>query len=238
VALHYADPGSSALPAAIARPPAAGGKGDGGPQRFAGVVLVAAFPSLPELLKTYRIGGVLPVLSPLRPYPYLTSLLEKRVVDTWATGARMAALVEAAGRGGVGVGVRVTVLHARDDGDISWKLGEEVFKGMERVMMGEEGVVRTDERRSVLGRERVTRGAVVYRAVEDWAGSAERVVELEVVRYGGEFGAVSYSPMQRFGEGWMAGLDVYKITLTGTGHNRIVTFAPVALAVTRAFESV
>ena len=39
-------------------------------------------------------------------------------------------------------------------------------------------------------------------------------------------------------EGWMAGLEVYNIALTGTGHNRIATFAPVALAVTRAFESV
>lgn len=34
------------------------------------------------------------------------------------------------------------------------------------------------------------------------------------------------------------GMDVYNIALTSTGHNRIVTFAPVALAVTRAFESV
>lgn len=203
VSLYYTSPQSSLLPAAIISAESQE------TYRFAGVVLVAPFPSIPLLLRTYRIRGLIPILSPLRPYPYLSSLLEARIIDKWPSGARLVALVKAARE--TGLGVRVTIVHARDDADINWKLGEDVYAGMEMAMVGDAGVAKTEERKSVVGFERVTRGAVVYRAVEDWPVDGRgvdggRVVELEVVRYG--------------------------------GHNRVVTYSPVTLAVMRAFDSV
>lgn len=68
-------------------------------------------------------------------------------------------------------------------------------------MLSEEGVSATEERRSIHGGERVKRGAFAYKRVEDAKG--ERVVELEIVRFG--------------------------------GHNEVVGWTQVALAVRRGF---
>lgn len=45
---------------------------------FRGVVLVAGFSDLPTLLTTYAIGGVIPILSPLRPYPAYSNSLPRK----------------------------------------------------------------------------------------------------------------------------------------------------------------
>lgn len=58
-------------------------------------------------------------------------------------------------------------------------------------MVGEEGVSASEERRSIHGGERVRRGAFAYRKVEDASG--ERVVELEVTRFGGHNEVVGWS---------------------------------------------
>ena len=55
---------------------------------FAGIVLAAPFNSVPTLLLTYRVAGLLPLLLPLRPFPFAVRLLD-RVVDTWNTGERL-----------------------------------------------------------------------------------------------------------------------------------------------------
>lgn len=94
------------------------------------------------------------------------------------------------------------MLHARNDADISFREAEALFQPLQSQMLGEEGVSATEERRSIHGGERVKRGAFAYKRVEDAKGS--RVVELEVVRYG--------------------------------GHNEVVGWTQVALAVRRGFE--
>ncbi|KAF2814906.1 alpha/beta-hydrolase [Mytilinidion resinicola] len=208
VALHFSSPSTLELPFSVTRPAETLP-----PQSFAGIVLIASFPSLPELLTSYRIRGVLPILAPLRPYPRIGKYVEKWIVDTWPTAARLTALVAAAKE--EKLGLRLSVLHARDDPDINWKLGEKVFEALEKEMLRGGQVAQTEERRSVIGVDRVSRGAFVYRAVEDvvvggadeeGAGGRGRFVELEIVRYG--------------------------------GHNRVVTYTPVMLAVKRAFASV
>ncbi|SPQ24590.1 f0ecaa5f-2b09-4c8b-8d2c-b1ecef185439 [Thermothielavioides terrestris] len=70
-----------------------GGDGDGdgdgdGPVDFAGVVLVAGFSSLPEMLSGYAIAGWLPVLWPARWWPWLERVLMERVVDKWDSAGR------------------------------------------------------------------------------------------------------------------------------------------------------
>ncbi|KAI7522867.1 hypothetical protein KC331_g19013, partial [Hortaea werneckii] len=61
------------------------------PTTFAGIILIAPFSSLPSLLLTYRIGGLIPLLLPLRPFPYLGNLLTSQVLDSWRSGDRLAA---------------------------------------------------------------------------------------------------------------------------------------------------
>lgn len=98
--------------------------------------------------------------------------------------------------------LHITLLHARNDGDISFRESESLFAPLQSLMLAEEGASATEERRSIHGGDRVKRGAFAYKKVED--AKAERTVELEIVRYG--------------------------------GHNEVVGWTQVSLALRRAFE--
>ncbi|KAF2254599.1 alpha/beta-hydrolase [Trematosphaeria pertusa] len=173
-ALFFTDPESEQLPSDIVKPEPAVAS----PQHFAGVVLVAPFTTLSELLQTHKISGIIPVLSPLRPYPKIANFLSSKILDHWPTLPRLQALLSATSANKTPL--RLSLLHARNDQHITFRLSESLIHGGERVK----------------------RGAFAYRKVEDAAG--ERSVELEVVRYG--------------------------------GHNELVGWSQVALAVRRAFK--
>ncbi|GAB7353716.1 hypothetical protein MBLNU459_g4116t1 [Dothideomycetes sp. NU459] len=188
VGLHFATlgAGTSHLPTL----PESGDSSSGSDNRaqvFAGIVLVAPFTSLPNLLLSYRIGGVLPVLAPLKRYPTLLAAFTARIADRWPSAARLRAYVEAlpatpgfATSGGGEVG-SVAIVHAQNDGDISVHQSAALFAravGAEGTWMGTSGA--------------------------SWKVEGSPRVSLEIVEFG--------------------------------GHNRIVTYAPVALAVMRAFE--
>ncbi|KAH7402528.1 Alpha/Beta hydrolase protein [Pyrenochaeta sp. MPI-SDFR-AT-0127] len=195
-ALYFADPSSPELPVDLVHPtPKPQPKTF---QGFAGIVLVAPFRDLPALLQTYRIGGFIPILRPLLGYPRILNWVLAKIVDTWPTLPRMEALVSSPAV----KSLHVTLLHARNDGDITFRESEALFAPLQSTMLVEEGASSTDERRTIHGSERVKRGAFAYKKVEDAKG--ERTVELEVVRYG--------------------------------GHNEVVGWTQVSLAVRRAFE--
>ena len=89
---------------------------------------------------------------------------------------------------------RIHVLHPRNDVNVHFRLGEAVYEGLEREMVGDEGVVSVHQRRSVEkekgvlreeGVRSVTRGAFAYRRVEHNTRYGGRVAELEVLRFGG-----------------------------------------------------
>lgn len=88
---------------------------------FAGLVLVAAFSDIPTLTLTYAIGGVIPLLSPLRPYATLQKFFARQICDTWQTSIRLANMVRDSWN------VELTLIHARDDFEISWKHSDELF---------------------------------------------------------------------------------------------------------------
>lgn len=195
-ALYFTDPDSPQLPSDISRPASSPTK----PQPFAGIVLVAPFTTLSALLQTYKVSGIIPVLSPLRPYPRIAAYLSTKILDHWPTLPRLQALVAATAA--AKTPLHLTLLHARNDQDISFRLSEDVYAPLEAALLAEEGGASSEERRSIHGGERVKRGAFAYRRVEDARG--ERSVELEVVRYG--------------------------------GHNEVVGWTPVGLAVRRCFK--
>ena len=129
--------------------PASSGKGDdettgllahGGAQRqartFAGIVLVAPFSSLPSLLLTYRIGGFLPVLLPLRPIPPLARLLTSQMTDKWPTADRLAAYYSGLANSPKIHGAhdrrmgKLQIIHAVNDADISYHQTEIICQRM------------------------------------------------------------------------------------------------------------
>jgi abhydrolase domain-containing protein 12 len=65
------------------------------PTAFAGVILVAPFSSLPSLLLTYRLGGLVPLLLPLRPFPAVGAALTSRMTDKWPSAKRLGAYYRA-----------------------------------------------------------------------------------------------------------------------------------------------
>ncbi|KAK4995624.1 hypothetical protein LTR66_004589 [Elasticomyces elasticus] len=137
VALRFADPASDLLP--IQSTGAAEVKKS---IVFAGVVLVAPFTSLPSLLLTYRIGGLVPVLAPLRPYPYLLRLFTSKIVDTWRSADRLAAYMNVltdsplcTGKGGAELG-GIQIIHALNDQDISFRQGEMLFATATNTSLG------------------------------------------------------------------------------------------------------
>lgn len=108
------------------------------PTTFAGVILVAPFSSLPSLMLTYRMSGVVPLLAPLRPFPFITKPVLARMVDQWPTAERLAAYYNTlaadpsllTGENGRRMG-SLQIIHTRSDMDISWRQTEMI---VERVL--------------------------------------------------------------------------------------------------------
>lgn len=88
---------------------------------FAGVILVAGFSDIPTLMLSYSIGGIIPVLSPLKPYPVLQTFFANRIQETWQTGHRLANLVR------YSKNIDLTLIHSRNDFDIPWKHCDALF---------------------------------------------------------------------------------------------------------------
>ncbi|KAK8203708.1 Alpha/Beta hydrolase protein [Phyllosticta capitalensis] len=85
------------------------------PVKFSGMVLVAPFSDVATLMATYRIAGVVPVLSPLAWFPRLLAFFTSFLANTWMTKDRIAELVRSLERGESGHGYHLTLIHAEDD---------------------------------------------------------------------------------------------------------------------------
>ncbi len=57
---------------------------------FAGLILCAAFTNAGNAFLSYSIGGVLPVLAPLKTLPILQTWFRRRMCDTWHSDTRLA----------------------------------------------------------------------------------------------------------------------------------------------------
>ncbi|KAM0717632.1 hypothetical protein Q7P37_007484 [Cladosporium fusiforme] len=156
VALNFADPTHELLPQSdntnsASSPLLATPSQIAQPTAFAGIILVAPFHSLPSLLLTYRLGGLIPLLAPLRPLPSLGRALTSRMIDTWRTADRLKAYHRAFTpqpqllhhrsedfSGDASLTTRemgaVQILHARSDMDISYHQTEAIC----RAVLGEE----------------------------------------------------------------------------------------------------
>ena len=88
------------------------------PVVFAGTVLVAPFVDVATLVSTYRVGGTIPILSPLAKFPLLFNYLQRFISDKWLSKDNIAQYVRA--NEANGEKYRLTIIHAEDDYDIPW----------------------------------------------------------------------------------------------------------------------
>ncbi|SMY23716.1 unnamed protein product [Zymoseptoria tritici ST99CH_1A5] len=126
VALHYADPKNTLVPsepAEVARVLAS--NSDRKPVTFAGIILAASFVSVPGLMRTYKVAGLISLVAPLKPFPFILDQLLVQLADTWQTGERLAAYYDALkGSPKLHSGSRsmgsLQLLHAINDADIPY----------------------------------------------------------------------------------------------------------------------
>ncbi|KAK6521315.1 hypothetical protein TWF506_001539 [Arthrobotrys conoides] len=88
---------------------------------FAGIVLCSGFSKLKTLILTYSAGGVIPILSPLRPYPIVQKWLTKYVREPWDGEERLKSLVQHSPK------LRLTMVHAHNDYSITWTHSQILF---------------------------------------------------------------------------------------------------------------
>ncbi|GCB20031.1 monoacylglycerol lipase ABHD12 [Aspergillus awamori] len=95
------------------------------PVSFAGVILVAPFVDVSTLVATYRIAGLIPILSPLLRFPWLFTSLQSFIRDKWASNDRISDYVRFNEVNGERY--HITIIHAEDDYDIPWHHTQALF---------------------------------------------------------------------------------------------------------------
>ena len=96
------------------------------PVVFAGTVLVAPFADMATLIASYRVAGVVPILSPLARIPLLFNYLRQSSIwDTWPSKDNIGRYVRA--NEANGERYSITIIHAEDDHDIPWDHTPVVF---------------------------------------------------------------------------------------------------------------
>ncbi|MCJ1393767.1 hypothetical protein MMC18_006643 [Xylographa bjoerkii] len=92
---------------------------------FTGAVLVAPFVDVASLVATYRVAGLIPILSPLAKFPLLFNYLGTFIRDKWMSKDRIAEYVRVNEINGQKY--RLTLIHAEDDYDIPSHHTQTVF---------------------------------------------------------------------------------------------------------------
>jgi abhydrolase domain-containing protein 12 len=95
------------------------------PVVLAGTILVAPFVDCVTLASTYRVGGTIPILSPINRFSALFNYFQSSIRDTWATKTRIARYIRA--NEDNSKQYRLTIIHAEDDKDIPWHHTEVLF---------------------------------------------------------------------------------------------------------------
>ena len=145
---------------------------------FSGLVLVAAFPDIPTLILSYSIGGIFPILSPLRPYPLLQSFLAKYVKETWKTNERLANLIKKSNN------VDLTLIHSRNDNHIPWQHSENLFYTAANATSGSGMTLRQ------MGSMKIYSDLGDAGSISTWAAAGKtkdssKIIRLQIVRHGG-----------------------------------------------------
>lgn len=92
---------------------------------FAGTVLVAPFINIPILVSTYRIAGIIPILSPLVKFPRLFKYLQYFIQDQWISKDRIVQYIQANELNHRKY--HLTLIHGKNDYDIPWQHTERLF---------------------------------------------------------------------------------------------------------------
>jgi abhydrolase domain-containing protein 12 len=99
---------------------------------FAGVILIAGFSNVPDLLSSYSGAGFIPVLSPLRPIPPLLRLFQSFIIDRWESANRLPRIVRLTKRR-----LHLQLIHAKNDLEIPCHESDILFRSAASAAIGQ-----------------------------------------------------------------------------------------------------
>ncbi|EPE04473.1 abhydrolase domain-containing protein [Ophiostoma piceae UAMH 11346] len=181
---------------------------------FAGVIMVAGFSSLPNMLSGYSIAGWVPILRPVRNYPRILHFILSFIKDHWESAKRLRNIVNIVRRtnseemgharnGQPRRHLRLSLIHAADDRDIPCHEDDRTFATVvEPLIAKQAGDVVPAEQIKTL-KEARTRHIGDNAFVSEWREDDVTIRQ------------------ERFPHG---------------GHNDMVLFPPVLLEIMRSFE--
>ena len=144
---------------------------------FKGIILIAAFSDIPTLMSSYAIGGIIPILSPLRPYPFLQHFFAQRVQETWCTVTRIANLVRRSRS------INLQLIHSKDDFNIPWAHSKTLFYAAVNAT-SERGMTSKQIDAANFYRDLGASGhRKLWKTVQE--GGGRKLIRLEVVLHGG-----------------------------------------------------
>lgn len=143
---------------------------------FAGVVLIAGFSDLANMLSGYSIAGVVPALGPFASMSWFVKLLQRCVVDKWHSTSRLSNLVlHTKSR------LRLSIVHAKDDKDIPYTEDNILFKAAAKQTEN----LLSDEEFDVLKEQRtVHRGKDSFET--KWTAEPNIIIRQELYPRGGK----------------------------------------------------
>ncbi|KAM0425034.1 hypothetical protein ACHAPT_009835 [Fusarium lateritium] len=148
---------------------------------FAGLVVTATFQDIPQLTATYRIGGFIPVLSPVAKIKPLFHFFSERLTSKWDNLRRLGEFVQAAGR------YDITLMHAEDDSDIPMENSVKLYR--EAVRVAED--VTEDERALIDRIDRAGESRGEGGSLTVWP-TRKGNIRLEILKYGVHDKIMSY----------------------------------------------
>lgn len=144
---------------------------------FAGVVLVAGFTSISDLLTGYSIAGYLPILSPFGTHPALQRLLASYVVDEWPSAKRIVNIARFSKK------LRLFIIHSKDDPEIPWTHSEGLFAAAANATT--DGGMGIDLFKRMKERETVHMGDGSF--ISTWKATSDKIIREEIVGHGRKF---------------------------------------------------
>ncbi|KAF5657540.1 monoacylglycerol lipase ABHD12 [Fusarium heterosporum] len=151
---------------------------------FAGLVVTATFADIPQLTATYRIGGFIPVLSPVAKVKPLFAFFARHLSSTWDNMQRLGEFVQSAER------YDITLLHAEDDTDIPMEHSVKLYR--EAVRAAEDSKVSLENEETLLdsiGKAEQNRGK--GGSITVWP-TRKGDIRLEILKYGVHDKIMSY----------------------------------------------
>ncbi|KAL7758213.1 hypothetical protein ACKLNR_012740 [Fusarium oxysporum f. sp. zingiberi] len=143
---------------------------------FAGLVVTATFADIPQLTATYRIGGFIPVLSPVAKVKPLFAFFARQLSSTWDNMYRLGEFVKAAER------YDITLLHAEDDTDIPMEHSIKLYREAVRAAEGVKDL--TENEGALLSRiSSLEKGRGEGGSITVWPTSKGNI-RLEILKYG------------------------------------------------------